>query len=275
MAFERATAICGEHVLRKSRALIEDNGERAGREACRTPVRQEPGSRGEVRIMNAQRTVLSLLLLLTGLSGFATANADEARFFSGTESGRTPVFETSGPWLLDWSIQSDYAQMTNFELRLYDAATDEFVGTIAQLEGTGRGLKLFEDAGQWQLQVVSQALTWQIEIAEIGSDRAAALRRASQGEATLEDKAAVKASRVPGDAFVSWRPVDDSTLLLFAGDEATGFRISFDPPCPGLSDAKALSFVSVTGSGPERFDSIMLEDGTRCYFRRVVPSVFD
>ena len=29
--------------------------------------------------MNAQRTVLSLLLLLTGLSGFATANADEAR----------------------------------------------------------------------------------------------------------------------------------------------------------------------------------------------------
>ena len=80
------------------------------------------------------------------------------------------------------------------------------------------------------------------------------------------------------DQVVHHQPVGEVhllPLLLFAGDEATGFRISFDPPCPGLSDAKALSFVSVTGSGPERFDSIMLEDGTRCYFRRVVPSVFD
>jgi len=189
--------------------------------------------------MNAQRTIFSLLLLLSGLSGFATANADEALLFSGSESGRTPVFETSGPWLLDWSIRGDYAQMANFELRLYDAAADEFVGTIAQLEGTGRGLKLFEDAGKWQIQVISEALSWEIEIAEIGSDRAAVLKRASEGQATLEDEAAVAASRVPGDAFVSWRPVDDSTLLLFAGDEATGFRTSFDPPCPGLSDAKA------------------------------------
>lgn len=225
--------------------------------------------------MNAQRTVLSLLLLLTGLFGTASANDDEALLFTGTGSDRTPVFQTTGPWLLAWSVRSDYAHMTEFEMRLYDAETDEPVGTIAQLEGTGQGLKLFEDAGRWQIEVFSQALTWTVEIAEVGTDEAVALKRASEGRATLEDQASIAASRVPGDAFVSWRPVDDSTLLLFAGDDTTGFRITFDPPCPGLSEAKALSFVSASGPDTERFDSIMLDDGTRCYFGRVVPSVFD
>ena len=35
-----------------------------------------------------------------------------------------------------------------------------------------------------------------------------------------------------------------------------------------------LDFIALPG-GPERYDSILLEDGTRCYFARVVPTVFD
>ena len=33
--------------------------------------------------------------------------------------------------------------------------------------------------------------------------------------------------QVADDAFESWRPVDDETLLLIAEDRTTGYRVSF------------------------------------------------
>ncbi len=216
-------------------------------------------------------TAVAVLLAGTGLS--APAGADLQERFSGAESGRTPVFETSGPWLLYWSVSSDFPEMASFELRVFDAESDEFLGTV-QNEGTGGGRRLFERAGRYELQIISEAVRWEIEISAADATRAAELKRSSEGRATLDDAASREARRVPADAFVSWRPVDDSTLLLFANDEATGFRVHFSAPCPGLSNATALSFIALPG-GPERYDSILLEDGTRCYFARVVPTVFD
>ena len=137
------------------------------------------------------------------------------------------------------------------------------------------GRRLFERAGRFQIQVISRALSWDIEITETDSAHASALKRASEGRSTLEDTASVESRRVPADAFASWRPVGDSTLLLFSSDETTGFRIRFDEPCTGLAGATALSFLSLPAGGPERYDSIMLEDGTRCYFGRVTPTIFD
>ena len=81
--------------------------------------------------------------------------------------------------------------------------------------------------------------------------------------------------QVEASAFNSWRPVDNGTLLLFAEDKAHGFRVTFSPPCPGLADATALSFVTSFETSAQSFDSILLDDGTQCYFERVVPTVFD
>jgi hypothetical protein len=201
--------------------------------------------------------------------------ADEARRFSGTESGSTPVFETDGPWLLYWSTRSEFPEMSSIELRVYDVASGDFLGSVSDNDGREGGRRLFESAGSYRVQVIATALDWDIEIAEIERDRAASVKRASEGGSTLEDRAAKEARQVRADSFASWRPVDDSTLLLFSRDEATGFRVLFDASCGGLSDATALSFVSTSSGGPERYDSIMLEDGTRCYFDRVVPTVFD
>ncbi len=63
--------------------------------------------------------------------------------------------------------------------------------------------------------------------------------------------------------------------MLFADDEPRGFRITFSSTCKGLNHATVLSFISAGYSGTELYDSIMLEDGTRCSFSRVVPTVFD
>ncbi len=81
--------------------------------------------------------------------------------------------------------------------------------------------------------------------------------------------------RLAEATFVSWRPVDDETLLLFAEDETHGYRVTFSPACHGLADATALSFVSVFDTDVESYNSILLDDGTRCYFSRVVPTIFD
>jgi hypothetical protein len=37
----------------------------------------------------------------------------------------------------------------------------------------------------------------------------------------------------------------------------------------------ALSFVTASGSRLDQYDSILLDDGTRCYFERVMPTLFD
>ncbi len=221
-----------------------------------------------------RRYAAQAAVLLFGTLLASSAPAEDAIRFSGTESGRTPVFETRGPWLLYWSIRSEYPEMASFEMRVFDVSSGEFLGTLQNDDGATGGRRLFEHSGRFQIQVISKALTWDFEITETDSARSGELRRASEGRGTLEDAVSIEARRVPADAFVSWRPVDDSTLLLFSRDEASGFRIHFDEPCTGLRQATALSFISVPG-GPERYDSIMLEDGTRCYFGRAVPTVFD
>jgi hypothetical protein len=74
--------------------------------------------------------------------------------------------------------------------------------------------------------------------------------------------------RVRESSFVEWRPVDDETLLLFS-DEGLGWRVAFSPGCPGLKSATVISFVAPVISDDDQYDSILLENGTRCYFDSV------
>lgn len=221
------------------------------------------------------RTLLLLAFALLIPSQVALSADNALTRFAGSDSGRTPVFEMEGPWLLDWSTRNKTALPTNFEMRLYTDSGNDFVGTVAQLEGVGRGLKLFEDTGSLQIEVVSENLVWELLIRPIDESAAGRMKRASTGEATLEDAAVAAMRRVEEGSFSSWRPVDDRTLLLFAADETSGFRVTFAERCAGLSDVTALSFVTASGSGLDQYDSILLDDGTRCYFERVMPTLFD
>jgi hypothetical protein len=218
------------------------------------------------------------------------ATADDLHF-TGDKAGQTGVFMMDGPWVLDWSARSpsklpcNYQIWSkdsssglpcNFELRLFDAASGGYVGTIAQLEGEGRGYKLFEKAGSYRIDIVSQHVAWELLVKPITQERAAKLKALTDQGPTLADRSAAAAREVAEGTFASWRPVDDNTLLLFAEDETTGYRVTFTPGCTGLANVTALSFVSASSAGGiERFDSILLDDGTQCYFDRVYPTVFD
>jgi len=74
--------------------------------------------------------------------------------------------------------------------------------------------------------------------------------------------------------FSEWRADGNEVLLLFDSNN-TGWRVTFARPCPGLESAKVISFVTPAAGSLDDYDSILLEDGTRCYFDRVIPTLLD
>jgi len=209
--------------------------------------------------------------LLILVSPFAHADSEIAAF-GGEGNARSAVFSTTGPWMLDWSLSSDVPTLAMFDMRLYDGKTGNLIGPVITVEGTGQGSKLFAEAGEFQLAITASSLRWNVRVSEADSELAARVMRESEGRQTLADRAGDVSRRIGEGTFQTWRPVDDSTLLLF-GEDNRGYRVSFDPPCAGLAGAKALSFVTARGAMADEYDSILLEDGTRCYFGEVVPSV--
>jgi len=207
-------------------------------------------------------TVISLLAVSATL-----ADTDTIRL-TGNQSGKPQAFTVEGPWILDWSLRSEFPVLANFELRLHDSESGKFIGTIAQLEGTGAGLKLFKEGGSYQLEVVAGNVEWEIEIDEVTQDQAGKMERAAKGKPSFEDTSQVVLRRVRENSFVEWQPVDDDTLLLFS-DDGLGWRATFATACPGLKSATAISFVAPITSDEAEYESILLDDGTQCYFDRV------
>jgi hypothetical protein len=231
------------------------------------------------------RLAPSLLLALIMVAGGNTpASAADLRF-TGDQNTDTAAFEMDGPWLLDWSARGQNAMACelkiwandtnkqvpcNFELRLMDADSGRLLGNITELVGEGHGYKLFEEPGNYKIQVVSDNINWELLISPVSEETAARMKAGP----TMAEQSQDAASRVPEGAFVSWRPVDDRTLLLFAEDDATGYRVTFAQDCPGLKQATALSFVTAMENRAEVYDSVLLDNGRQCYFDRVVPTVF-
>jgi len=160
------------------------------------------------------KRLISAILITTMVLLGSVATADVQRL-SGKDNGKPPAFTVDGPWTMDWSARSDFPLSASIDIRLHDGTTGEFIGMVAEIKGTGRGLKLFEDAGTFQIVVVGTFVKWDIEIQEISEDQAAILKRGAEGRPSLLDSARQASRRVPEGSFKSWRPQDDENLLLF------------------------------------------------------------
>jgi hypothetical protein len=207
------------------------------------------------------------------MASVAAMPSDTVRF-TGKGDDRTAAFRTSGPWILDWSITSDFPLLARFEMRLHDGASGEFMGTVIQLEGTGNGLKLFDSGGEFRLSIVARNVVWELEIAEVTEEQAARIKRGADDKPSLQDSSRSTTRQLPIDTFDSWRAVGNDTLLLF-DDGGTGWRVTFAGTCPGLASASAVSFVTSSSGDMNAYDSILLDDGRRCYFERVIPTIVD
>lgn len=213
-----------------------------------------------------------LLLALAAMPlAMAFAGEPQAFKFSGSGSGRTPVFEVAGPWLIDWEALGEFPRATFIEFRLHDAGSGDVLGIISQAEGGARGLKLMEQAGRFRIEVSTGEVDWRIEVIPVSAERAAQLKDKAGREPNLAERSKNTARHLPDGPFAGWHAADDSTIYLDQ-DDGRGWCLSFSTPCAGLSQARGITFVTA-GDGPvDEYDSVMLEDGSRCYFDSVAPT---
>lgn len=206
------------------------------------------------------------------LSVMPTAVDAASQRLTGSDSERPPPFTVDGPWTLDWTTRSEFPLLASIEMRLYDGESGDYLGMIAELKGIGSGFKLFDNAGTFQIVVVGTSVEWEIEISDVDEAQAAMMKRSADGKPSLQDSAQRLSRLVPESSFESWRPEGDDTLLLF-DDGGLAWRVSFSPACPKLGAATAISFVMPSGDNIGQYDSVLLEDGTRCFFDSVTPGL--
>ncbi|MEO0345101.1 MAG: hypothetical protein AAF229_02485 [Pseudomonadota bacterium] len=107
-----------------------------------------------------------LTLLLALVAGSASAGEVIAKF-SGSRGKTTVAFETDGPWLLEWRINSEYVRQSSFELNLINADTGLFDSRILQTKRLGNGLKLFRQEGRWRFEVSGNFTDWYLTVEQL------------------------------------------------------------------------------------------------------------
>lgn len=231
--------------------------------------------------MKSRRTTtraLAAVLIAFPLTFLAPPGATEGlvKTFTGSGPDTTPRFSVEGPWRVDWRAESDHPLLAAFYTNLYDAETSEYRGFITQLRGTGAGSKLIREGGTFRIGVSGSDVDWTISIVELTEDEAAALEEAAPAAGTMvparrEPALPEPETLVAAGSFVGWNVVDEETLELVTGEDGLVQEVTLTGPCPGLTQAETVLFVTPDSGATNVYNSILLEDGTRCYFERVVP----
>jgi len=209
--------------------------------------------------------IASTAALLIAASAVAQTSLVE---FSGEGNGRTKDFSVNGPWLLDWRVESEFPELATTTMRL-EGTSVEAGGIVAEVTGTGSGLKLFRGSGTFYVSVEAQNAKWRIEVSEISEEWANRLEQVKRDTADGSTRARRSEKQVVADSFSGWRAESDQSLVLI-GTGPMSFRVSFGAGgCPGLKQSETLAFVTPNSGNRDVYDSILLDDGTRCYFDRV------
>ncbi len=194
--------------------------------------------------------------------------------FTGSGPDTTPRFEVEGPWRVDWEAGSEHPLLSAFYTNLYDAETSEYLGFITQLRGTGTGSKLIRESGTFRIGISGNDVDWTIRIVELGQDEAEALEAAAGRPRTAELPAPARpqpSTLVASGSFVGWNVVDERTLDLITGRDGLVLEVTLTERCRGLTETAEVLFVTPDSGATNVYNSILLDDGTRCYFERVVP----
>ena len=107
------------------------------------------------------------------LAGSNKSSAEELiREFSGDSSTITSEFEVSGPWLLDWRVNSDYSRFMAVDIILLDGKTGFQIGKIKHKKEPDNGVRLFETGGRYKLRIDASHTRWQVKVVEITKSEA-------------------------------------------------------------------------------------------------------
>ena len=114
---------------------------------------------------------LSLIMLLILASSLVSAK-QTVKEFSGTGNTTTAIFTVQSPWLLDWRLDGDYDALIALDIALVEGRTGRHIGRILHTKYKGNGVKLFNEAGTYQLRVSSTLARWRIRIEQITDEEA-------------------------------------------------------------------------------------------------------
>ena len=123
---------------------------------------------------NAKKVLTRISLAAVVLTMSTTLFAAEITIkeFRGTGNTTTASFRVDSPWLLDWRLDGDYKQLIALDITLVDARTGRHVGRILHTKRRGNGLKLFHEAGEFQLRVSSSLARWTLKVQQIEPEEA-------------------------------------------------------------------------------------------------------
>jgi hypothetical protein len=111
-----------------------------------------------------KRIALIVFLFAASLSARAEVTVKE---FRGTGNMTTSIFTVESPWLLDWRLDGDYDRMVALDITLVEAHTGKHVGRVLYTKHKGNGVKLFKDAGQFQLRISSTLARWTLKVQQL------------------------------------------------------------------------------------------------------------
>jgi hypothetical protein len=175
---------------------------------------------------------------------------------------------------VDWEAESEHPLLAAFYSNLYDAETSEYLGFITQLRGTGAGSKLIRESGTFRIGISGNDVDWTLRIVELSDAEAAAVEQSAGRARAAELPPAARpepSTVVASGSFVGWNVLDERTLDLVTGQPGMVLEVTLTEPCPGLKESTEVLFVTPDTGATNVYNSILLDDGTRCYFERVVP----
>jgi len=215
-----------------------------------------------------QHSYVLIALLVAPLAAVGAEPETPIAKFSGNDNEQTAAFDVKAPWLLDYEVDSEFPDLATTTIRLEDA-TDQTIGTVAAFRGTGHGLKLFRKSGRYRLNITGETTNWRIEILEISEAWAKRLEHTTATSRFEHPHPSELQRQVASDSFSGWQAESDQSLIL-TGTGPTNFRVSFGAGgCPGLAASKTISFVTPDKGPLFVYDSVLLGNGTRCYFDKV------
>ncbi|MBT8107848.1 MAG: hypothetical protein KJP17_06410 [Gammaproteobacteria bacterium] len=119
--------------------------------------------------MSGRYLLVSCLLVLAATAADAKTRVAE---FSGSGNATTAIFRVESPWIIDWRLDGDYEQMMGLEITLVEARTGRHVGRIIYTKRRGNGVKLFHQAGLYQLRISSTLARWSVKIEQLTREEA-------------------------------------------------------------------------------------------------------
>jgi hypothetical protein len=97
---------------------------------------------------------------------------ETVREFKGSRSSQTGEFEVEAPWILDWRVSGDFAQMMAVEVSLVAAGTGVHLGYVLKTKHTGNGVRLFNEGGRYFFKIDATMANWTLRVEQLSPEEA-------------------------------------------------------------------------------------------------------